>query len=301
MEIERVEVEKLKELQDSARFLFFTPKNIEITDISFRNEGRKWSTLRFVCDVGGERARVKEFFLDWFYSGFPKSLMQSFVSSYSPVEMKNRGEGVSFFGRNYKNKDASSSFFLGTQVEVEGDSMDTVKRVTDDLHAPFLIDKFKHLSFVDRSFFARGGKPEWFEEERITRMEWRKLEGETLGDSLRTDSEGVLRCDGNVAERIVIISEPYFRRVIWVDSAIPDSQVGNLFYELRESNGLFIVRKMGHGIMADAGRMGPAIYQEKKDGNITTITFSPLFSYSEINSLLPQLEWKFGMPHNLFK
>lgn len=289
MEENKVEVGDLKELQRGLPFLIYVPGTLSIERITLRKEADKWATLRFYCKLGGRYVRVKELFLDWFYSGFPKSLMESFVSSYSEFASVRHGDGISFYGKNYKRMNASSTFALGTQIEVEGDSEEDVKLVTSSLRAPYLSKNYEMFPFYKRSFFARKGRPQWFEEERISRMEWSKLPDEFSVQSLDEDSLGRFRTKGTIAEFIAILSEQYFRRVIWIDMADMGSSERYLYYDLRDGGNLFDLTTFNLGHLAYCRENGPAIFQMKEGNMIFTLSFSPLFTRNEVQGLIPKL------------
>ena len=64
-----IQVSDLEELQEKTPFLIYVPDKIEVSNVTYRRNGTKWATLRFECTIEGEKIRVKEFFLDWFYPG----------------------------------------------------------------------------------------------------------------------------------------------------------------------------------------------------------------------------------------
>ncbi len=289
MEEKITKVDELKRLQERLPFLIFLPRDYNIEDVTFRRERPKWSTIRFYCKVEGERIRAKEFFLDWFYSGFPKSLMESFVSTYSNSRSIDGENGISFLGKNYKGKAASSTFSLGTQIEIEGDSEMAVETVTRDLLPLSLPKRFEGFPFCKRSFFARGGRPEWFEEERVSRMTWSPLGKDFSLENLKGDSLGIFRSGGLIAEEVAILSEPYFKRVIWIDTSNSASKERHLHYELREGGNFFHTFIEGEGKLAFRAQTGPAIFQNFNEGKTMTISFSPLFSLTEVKLLLPEL------------
>jgi len=283
-------VDDLENIQEEIPFLIFLPRKHQIKDATYRREGDKWSTIRYFCDVGNETLRVKEFFLDWFYQGFPKSLMDSFVSTYGPVKSRNVVDRVIFYGSDYKGKQASSSFALGTQIEIEGETVENVSKLSEDLFAPYLKRKFKDYPFHKRSFFARGGKPEWFEEKRIERLKWNRPREKICIGNLCAGSVGRLKEGSDVVEYVLIFSEDYYRRTIWVDSALLHAREDNLFYDLRNGGNFF--DKFAENGMKFAFResYGPSIVQIRGNTQIATITFSPLFSILQVQNLIEQLK-----------
>jgi hypothetical protein len=290
MEQHIMKADGLKDVQEEVPFLIFVPREREIRDITYRREGNKWATIRYFCEIGDETLRVKEFFLDWFYPGFPKSLMDSFVSTYGPIMSRNIGDRIIFYGKNYKGKQASSSFALGTQIEVEGEAIDSIAELSESLFAPYLKKRFKNYPFHKRSFFARGGRPEWFEEKRIERLKWNRPPRKVCFRNLCAESLGELKRGGEVLEYILVFSEDYYKRVIWVDSASLHTQDDHLFYELR-NNGNFFDQFAENGMrFAFRGRDGPAVVQIRDNLRITTVTFSPLFSRLQVQNFTEHLK-----------
>ena len=60
---------------NSMPFIPIVPENIRASSLGLRIRDEKWPTLRYFIDYGNHRIRIKEFFMDWFFTGFPKSLM----------------------------------------------------------------------------------------------------------------------------------------------------------------------------------------------------------------------------------
>ena len=289
MENEIVQVYDLEKLQEETPFLIFVPGNLEIRNVTYRTGGRKWPTLRYECIIDGEKIRVKEFFLDWFYPGFPKSLMQSFVSSYSMVDSIPMKDWVIFTGKNYKGKEASSSFSLGTQIEVEGESRKNVNKLSETMFAPFPDERFKRFPFYRRSFFANKGEPEWFEERRISNLDWKPPKSDFCVGDLCMDSVGVFSKDGSILETIFAFSEEYYRRASWVDIARPTEHADHLIYDLRNSGNFFDEFEKGDPTFAFKKEQGPAIARSKFGEYVVTVSLSPLFSFSEAKGIVRDL------------
>jgi hypothetical protein len=290
MENEIVQVFDLEKLQERTPFLIHLPHELELRNVTYRNEGRKWATLRFECAVDGESLRVKEFFLDWFYPGFPKSLMNSFISSYSSVDSAVMGDGVIFYGKNYKGKDASSAFSLGTQIEVEGENKLNVKKLSELMHAPFDNERFRNYPFYKRSFFANNGKPEWFEEERITNLSWKAPSRKFCVGGLCLDSVGNRTRDGSLLQAILVFSEEYYRRAAWVDIARMSSGEKHLVYEFRKGGNFFDEFEEGDVSLAYRRDTGLSIARFTLGPSLVTISLSPLFQMSEVKSVIRHLK-----------
>ncbi|MEM4778887.1 MAG: hypothetical protein QW062_05565 [Thermoplasmatales archaeon] len=284
-----LEVEALESIQASLPFLIFKPSCCEIFNATLRPEGEKWSTIRFEISTDSGKARVKEFFLDWFYQGFPKNLMNSFVSSYSRVYAATGPGYVYFVGKDYKDMHASSAFILGTEVEIEAESRKVVEDVSKTLVPVMKMDKFKNIRFCDRSFFARGGKPDWFEERRIASLNWTPLSEPSGWDRFKPDSVGTLTELGNIVQRISIFSEDFTRRTIWIDSARKDLAGKDNYYILRRDGNFYDAFYEIGGLLAFKQPYGPAMFQAFIDNNIVTISFSPPTDLYEIRKLISEI------------
>lgn len=288
MAAEIIQVDDLENIQERAPFLIYIPGKLEIKNVTYRSQGRKWATLRYECKIGYEKLRVKEFFLDWFYPGFPKSLMDSFVSSYSAIDGSILNDRAVFYGKNYKGKKASSSFSFGTQIEVEGDTEKNVKKLSETMIAPYLNERFRNYPFFRRSFFANRGVPEWFEEERISNLAWKEPPEEFCVGNLCVDSVGVSHNDGRRVETILVFSEEYYRTAAWVDIAEPDSHLQHLIYDLRKDGNFFDVYEDGDPTVAFKRDSGPTIARTKIGSSVVTISISPLFQLSEARKMIQQ-------------
>lgn len=289
MEDEIVQVHDVEKLQKKTPFLIFVPDGLEIRNMTYRLEGRRWATLRYECIIEGEKLRVKEFFLDWFYPGFPKSLMESFVSSYSVIDSITMKEWVVFLGKNYKGKEASSSFSLGTQIEVEGGSKKNVSKINEAMFAPFLDERFKRFPFYRRSFFANKGEPEWFEEKRIRNLKWKAPKADFCVGGLCMDSVGIFKMNDTAIETIFTFSEDYYRRAAWVDIANPIGQAEHLVYDLRKGGNFFEEFETGEQTFAFRKEHGPSIARSKFGEYVVSVSLSPLFGLSEAKSKVREL------------
>ncbi|MEM0129843.1 MAG: hypothetical protein QW100_00810 [Thermoplasmatales archaeon] len=284
-----LEVEGLESVQVSLPFLIFKPSCCEIFNATLRPEGTKWSTIRFELATDSGKARVKEFFLDWFYQGFPKNLMNSFVSTYTRVETAAGRGYVYFVGKDYKDMHASSSFVLGTEVEIEGESRKLVEEVSKTLVPVMKMDGFKNLRFCNRSFFARGGKPDWFEERRIASLSWTPLTEPAGWDRFKPDSVGTLTEGGNIVQRISIFSEDFTRRTIWIDFSRKDFPGKSNYYNLRRDGNFYDAFYDIGGLLAFKQPYGPAMFQASIDNNIVTISFSPPIDLHEARKLISEI------------
>ena len=290
MKDEIVEVLSIEDLQAFVPFLIHLPNGIEPTNVTYRKAGSKWATLRFECKVGDDKFRVKEFFLDWFYPGFPKSLMNSFVSTYSDTVAEMVKDRIIFYGKNYKGKDASSSYSLGTQIEIEGGSLAGVRKISQSMEAPFVEERFADLPFHKRSFFANGGRPEWFEEERIASLSWCEPEERLCVEKLCLDSIGFSKRDEKVSRFILVFSERYYSRAAWVEIYESGDRDNRFVYDLRKGGNFFDHFYEGNPIVASRGDQGPSISRFTDRDSTITVSLSPVFQLREAISVMEGLK-----------
>ncbi|MHB1650823.1 MAG: hypothetical protein ACYCSA_04275 [Thermoplasmataceae archaeon] len=272
--INKIESEKLK-------FLTFVPRKIHHQALTLRVNDRKWDTVRYFLTVDGIELRIKEFFMDWFYTGFPKSLLSNFIGTYSQVYHASTKNGIMFYGKNYRGNDSASMNIMGTQIEIESTvsaPMEVFRSIVEDL-IPYKGVKFDcSLPFHERSFFAAGKHGDWFEDERISRMKWKAADGSAAmkihGSVVRASSTGSY---GNGEfHRIVVLENNCFSHVSWIDFCTYPNNIVHSFYKLRNEGSLFdtfiIERDRKYVFRGDSG---PALYQFYRDGKLYTVSFSP--------------------------
>ena len=262
-----------------------------ISNLSVRHDDSKWPTLRF--EFSGEvSGRIKEFFLDWFYYGFPKNMMSSLVDSYSEVHVIS-GNPDFFYGRDYKGMTSATAFINGTCLEVEfftGEDkgikrfMSSLRRV-GDLHISEPECRFHRLGF-----HASGHTGEWFEDMRIARLSWDSLySGITIGSNyLQGSSTGVFHDKGRTVHRYSIFQEGCFERAVTLDLWDRFSDIEFLGYKLR-SGGNMLKRAGrtvdGSPILSLTGS-GPAIAGVRTEEIEGAVAFSLGFSVTEIKKFM---------------
>lgn len=287
-------IHRLSDFSDLKKYVLpfplIKPSKLKYKDISLRIDDEKWTTLRFMMKYRRKTFRVKEFFLDWFFTGFPKSLLKDFSSTYSKVEDFTVHGFKVFSGKNYRQQDSASAYIYGTQVEIEcsdaagKDEFDAVFRdLLEDLPDP---GELSNMQFPDRSHFAKGGKTSWYEEERITRLDWHRTKRDLLplpGHSMRTCGIGVAPDN---EQEILILEENQWKNMIWVESVDPDTDLEYAIYRIRAGDGFYdysssteerknlIIYRQDHG---------PGILRMELDNRILTIGFSPGFSLEDIS------------------
>jgi hypothetical protein len=271
------------------------PVDMVPSDISFRPEDTKWCSIRFTVEHNGVEYRIKEFFLDWFFLGFPKSLMRNFVESYSKIIDQEINNVIVFIGNDYKGMYALSSFVHGTQVEIETQyhNPKDIAEVFSNLRVNGSdLQRLNGLQYIDRSFFAKGRHDDWFEGERISRVHWQRSEHRPLvinGRILSPSGLGSLST-GEKEQRILVLEEDNFYRCVWVEITDSEIDIPYAFYKLRPGKYLYDNFSKGE----DAEKMtklfrrnsGPSVVQFEYSGKVVTIGFSAGFSENDVVSFI---------------
>ena len=275
------------------------PVDMTISDISFRPEGTRWCSLRFTVRQNGIEYRIKEFFLDWFFLGFPKSLMKNFAESYSQITDKEINDFIAFIGNDYKSMHALSSFVYGTQVEIETQSCEPkdIVEVFSNLRVNEVdLQRLNGSQYVDRSFFVKGRHGDWFEGERISRVHWQRSEYRPLianGKTLSPSGLGSLSVAGK-EQRILVLEEDNFHRCVWLEITDREIKIPYAFYKLRPGNYLYDNFSNGGGTRRVTKlcrrNNGPCVAQFEYDGKVVTIGFSAGFNESDVISLIDQAD-----------
>ena len=270
-------------------FKVFIPHTLEWRDMTLRIKDRKWDTVRYFSSVKGISLRVKEFFLDWFYTGFPKSLLSSFMGTYSPIQHVITKNGTMFYGKNYRGNDSASLNIQGTQIEVESNvpaPIDLFLELIDDLHPYEGIVFDCSMPFHRRSFYASGKHGDWYEDERISRMTW------------ETPSEKAMIRIGNVPlsvsstgsygseefHRIMVMENSCFSKVSWIDFCTYPNSIEHSHYKMRREGYLFDSFMMEEKRKYAFRKIsGPALYQFFNSGILYTVSLSPGIPIPEID------------------
>lgn len=275
--------------RDSLPFPVYTATRLPFTDLSIRVNDEKWPSVRFFVHSGGKKFRVKEFFLDWFFTGFPKSLLRDFSSSYSPVVTFSKRGTVFYYGKNYHGLDSVSGFVYGTQVEIECESPATAGEFTEvvgdllsNMPDPVPPDR---MQFPDRSHSAKGHSGEWFENRRISRLKWYRTAREDYpmsGHSMRSSGIGNLTVDGQW-HTILILEEGGYRNAVWAESASSGLDISNAIYNVRKGSGFYSrFSVIPGGSLLFRENKGPGILRIMDGDQTWTIGFSPGFTSEEI-------------------
>ncbi|MCL5882009.1 MAG: hypothetical protein M1592_05440 [Candidatus Thermoplasmatota archaeon] len=274
---------------NSIPFIPVIPSDIPASAISLRIHDEKWPTLRYFIDYGSHRIRIKEFFMDWFFTGFPKALMSSFADAYSEVSLSVPGAMHIYSGKNYRNCDSASVYYHGTTIEAESsDSMkheEFVELFTGSMAA---LDKtsgyVNDMQFHERSFFASGHHGQWYEDERIARLSWQPKTSQQIvlpgGEILDSSGFGVMKT-GKDEHCIAIFQNNAYNGVLWLEAAPSDTSIPYAYYRLRKGEGLF--NEFVH-IADDCTAMlmepyGPQVVQFMHNDRVITAALNPGIKY----------------------
>ncbi len=270
-------------------FTVLRPMELEFSSLTVRKYGEKWPTVRFVINKGGKEYRVKEFFMDWFFTGFPKSLLKDFSSSYSKILDFNIQGTDFFYGKNYHNRDSVSGYHRGTQIEIECNlpaSIEEFMVIAGDLMRSYSRkERIEQMQFPERSYFSNGHESDWFEDQRVSRLKWLKtpqLEYTIPNHRMEASGIGYLNL-GQYKHRILILQENGFQRNIWIESTSKGINLKNAFYDVRAGDGLYdqCIDKENEIILYRNSR-GPGVLRAEVENTVFTIGFSPGFSLSDI-------------------
>ncbi|MCL5881542.1 MAG: hypothetical protein M1592_03040 [Candidatus Thermoplasmatota archaeon] len=270
---------------NSIPFIPVIPQDIPASSISLRIHDEKWPTLRYFLDYGGRRIRIKEFFMDWFFTGFPKALMSSFADAYSEVSLSVSGAMQIYSGKNYRNSDSASVYYHGTTIEAESSNSmkheEFVELFTGSMAA--LDETFGYVNdmqFHERSFFASGHHGIWYEDERIARLSWHPRASQHIvlpgGEILDSSGFGVMKT-GKDEHCIAIFQNSAYNGVLWLEAAPSDTSIPYAYYRLRKGGGLF--NEFVH-IADDCTAMlmepyGPQVVQFMHNGRVITAALNP--------------------------
>ena len=301
-------IRSLKEFGDlmgyNLPFAVIRPHKIDFDQLSVRYNDRKWPTVRFVLHVNGRRFRVKEFFMDWFFQGFPKSLMADFSSAFSPLSEFRIGDFFIFTGKNYRGREAASAYIYGTQLEIEclescpaADFVSIFKDMLEDLNEPEIPPE---MQFPGRSHFAKGNKGDWYEDERIARLKWAEIpihESYMIaGHELKGSGHGSITVKGKTSS-IFILQEKNYLRSVWAEITDPDIELDHAFYRMRQGKNLFNVyvgQEMKGLKLIMREPNGPAVLSIMHNGKQLTVGISPGFNRHFADVLVSDIDNFYG-------
>lgn len=228
------------------------------------------TSLKLVMETEYGQIRIKEYFMDWFYYGFPKNQMKSAVDYYGMESIRNvKFQGVShlmFSGLDYKGNFTSTIFIGGTLLEFRHSS-ELGALPGKILQGLKQINKVSN-SFMDSSFICNYWTGDsWFENNRIASLKWRKLSGESLFD-YKPDSVGSL-------ERMhkISILKNNNGEFLWVDISRKNTGIKNLRYRFSRGGNIFkITKSSGSSFFGSISEYGPYLYQTEDQNFVYTVT-----------------------------
>ncbi len=270
-------------------FIVLRPDELSYRKLSVRFDDEKWPTVWFIVTSGNREFRVKEFFMDWFFTGFPKSLFRDFSTSYSEVENIPVNDLTFFYGKNYHGLDSASGYYFGTQIEIECNkpvTAEEMKSIVGDLiKKPLNNEKLKDLQFPDRSHFTKGHDSDWFEDRRVSRLKWVRTPDIKLsisGHTLETSGIGFIDVD-HKKHRILILQENGFQNAVWVEVTDWDIRLEHVVYDVRIGKGFYtesIEMKQERILYREPS--GPGVLRADRGDVRITIGFSPGFMLADM-------------------
>ncbi len=256
-------------------FVAWIPSSHVFRHFTVRNDGKKWNTIRYFVEINGREIRVKEFFMDWFFPGFPKSLMDTLYSTYSPVTALERDGRLLFLGTNYKGNPAASGYLDGTTVEIEslsGEAMEEMTELFFDLAADPDDEASKcDMPFHERSFFSAGHQGAWFEDNRISRMSWKKGEPGIGINEYSLSSVGTLANDSGLVQAIHVFQNRCFNRAFWVETARRNADFEHAYYRMRNETGVMNAFHDDGYFLSWREPSGPFLGQSMNDSAVITV------------------------------
>ena len=271
------------ELQNmSLPFTPFFPSDIEVGELTYRSEGERWSSLRYLCIFKGAELRVKVFFMDWFFTGFPKCLMKNFRETYSYTDILESKNGILFSGKNYRGRDSATFYSKGSTVEIEAFNPFSMSDFSDFVNNLTTIVTTKptpgDLSFFQRSFSCRGKQTGWFEEERVRRLTWKVESKKFSFDKMRFSNTGTGFLPSDPDEHwISVFEDPERDHAVWIEYLRNGSKLKYGKYSLDGRSNFFATmpEREKNIITLNAGNYGPLVSQTQLEHGTLTVAFSP--------------------------
>ena len=273
--------------------------DLELSNISIRVDSEKWDTLRFEVETNNQRIRIKEFFMDWFYPSFPKSLLKTFSLPYAPLSISSiMLNGITypvFFGVDYSGAMAASTWISGTILEIRSmpDSGQNFIDTTMNILSHLQIGKSpERKDFISRSYYAgKKRKYSWFEEERIGRMSWGSSENSLCGNFFKKFnciSSGTF----NGIHKIKVFTSEDMRGEIWIDLFKIVASLKNGFYHFDEDNMGILQEHHGKDQFRifSVSNFGPWLLRKVYPDIIATVGASSGIQIDDIVSLIEDIE-----------
>ncbi len=226
---------------------------------------------------------AKEFFMDWYYYGFPKNLMKNSSETYSNiwrnhVEINGKNYPI-FYGKDYRDRFAASISSGGVTVELRSNS--DFSEMLNDIFRNFKI-RNSDKRFYELSHYIKRDSWRWFEEERIGRMSWSPMNNVRIGDYYG-DSHGNFN---NIHE--IEIYRNIYGDYLWLDYALKNTGLKNLYYRFNGHGNLFSeITRINDWNVFLASEFGPAILRYENEKKVFVVSlpfveFGDVWKYMDI-------------------
>lgn len=291
------EVTKEELFQAKLPFLIFIPENDAIK-ASIRFSYREPISVRIESVIGRAKISIRESFMDWFYYGFPKNQMKSAVEYYGKETVQitdiNGQKNAIFSGPDYLGRSSSTIFIQGTMLEFRYEA--GMEDVALNLIKHMKNAEERNINFIDCSFLCNYPlNLDWFENERIGRLSWKKSTGENLWNYL-PDSTGEMK-----GIHKITIFKNISNEYMWIDISKKNSGIKNLRYRFSRDGNIFkSMKTIDRSFFGSISDIGPYLFQREDDRFVYTVTiprmkefennYGNFFSYMEnlnFNPFLP--------------
>ncbi len=262
-----IELEDLKRIY--LPFVCFLPPE-EIDKISVRYSYITPVSVKIQFTHDNNRFIMKQYFMDWFYYGFPKNQLRSAVDFYGDMNRnvisKNGMKYEAYSGPDYRGLNCSTTFIYGTCIEMNHPPGEMKSAIFILEHMEPI--NFRKLNFLESSFYANYKGPlSWFEEERIARLFWRKTDDLHIWD-YSGDATGLMKN----THRITILRNT-LNEYMWIDVAAKGTGIKNLRYNLsREGNIFTLSKRTENEFYGSVSPEGPFIMQRESQKFYFTVS-----------------------------
>ncbi|MHB8371899.1 MAG: hypothetical protein ACYDAO_02300 [Thermoplasmataceae archaeon] len=269
------------------------------TNITYRKSQDKWATLRFEVVNEFAHLRFKELFLDWFYPSFPKNLLKTFSSPFESLKVDYvnlSGYKLPMFsGKDYSGKFAACVWIRGTTIEIRSITQDKnfdIKNLSKILSSMRPRNSLKNLDYISRSYFAgKSRRYNWFEEERIGRMEWTDAKPISLVKGLK-DYSHVSRGEYRNIHKIFVLDRADLSSEIWIDIFRNGNKLLNGIYRIDKQNVGFLSdskEEKGYSVYY-LSELGPWILRKNYGDFTFTVGISSGSDINTIKGLISDIE-----------
>lgn len=224
-----------------------------------------------VFEIPEKSIHIKEFFMDWFYYGFPKNQMISVSSFYGAVKRRklilNDETYPLFTGKDYTGKMSSCVFIEGTCLEIRHPETQ-ISELVNFLEHMYAVSRPENKPFFKKSFYCNPpGTVFWFEEERMSRLKWAGGKDFDFED-YELDSSGHL---DDIQKMLVFVNNR--NDYIFVDVSSADTMLRNLRYNFFGETPVFVEKERDeNSIIGTLSDVGPILGQFRIKNYYVTVT-----------------------------